>query len=201
MVRDGADSDGETADDASEDTDLTPKTGREPADGERLTDWQDRRGEGEYQTTAAAPSEADERQRPATETDETGSGNTTARYTHDDDRVELGLALLERLEHDSLSLADVVDRIETVTSDPTVTRTILDEAELRGIIDREDGIVRPKSRQYVRFEQDVVQREGEFDCQRCGCGLSTGHFIKLEAGELGPFGSSCIRKVTGRETD
>ncbi|MFC7216429.1 DUF5830 family protein [Saliphagus sp. GCM10025334] len=117
----------------------------------------------------------------------------------EDDRVNLGLALLERLEHESLPLPAVVDRIETITKDPAVTRTILDEAELRGIIDREDGIVRVKSRQYVRFQEQVVTREGEFSCRRCGAGLSTGHFIKLEAGELGPFGSSCIRKVTGRE--
>ncbi|MFC7230522.1 DUF5830 family protein [Saliphagus sp. GCM10025308] len=117
----------------------------------------------------------------------------------EDDRVDLGLALLERLEHESLPLPAVVDRIETITTDPAVTRTILDEAELRGIIDREDGIVRVKSRQYVRFEEQVVTKEGEFSCRRCGAGLSTGHFIKLEAGELGPFGSSCIRKVTGRE--
>jgi len=93
----------------------------------------------------------------------------------------------------------VIDRLETVTSDPTVTRTILDRAELRGLIERDDGIVRPKSRQYVRFEQDVSTKEGEFTCRRCGSGLSTGYFIDLEAGELGPFGSSCIRKVTGRE--
>ncbi|MFD1564193.1 DUF5830 family protein [Haloarchaeobius amylolyticus] len=117
----------------------------------------------------------------------------------DDDRVALGLALLARLEHESLSLAEVIDRIETVTTDPTVTRTILDRAELRGLIEREDGIVRPKSRQYVSFEQDVITKEGDFTCKRCGSGLSTGYFIDLEAGELGPFGSSCIRKVTGRE--
>ncbi|ELY45743.1 DUF5830 family protein [Natronorubrum tibetense] len=116
-----------------------------------------------------------------------------------DDRVALGLALLERLEHESLPLPEVVDRIETVTTDPTVTRTILDEAELRGIVEREDGIIRPKSRQYVRFEQDVITKEGDFSCQRCGTGVSTGYFIDLDAGELGPFGSSCIRKVTGRE--
>ena len=116
-----------------------------------------------------------------------------------DDRVELGLALLARLEHESLSLAAVIDRIETVTTDPTVTRTILDQAELRGLIERDDGIVRPKSRQYVSFEQDVITKEGDFTCKRCGSGLSTGYFIDLEAGELGPFGSSCIRKVTGRE--
>ncbi|RQG96933.1 DUF5830 family protein [Natrarchaeobius oligotrophus] len=123
----------------------------------------------------------------------------TAGPSGGDERVELGLALLKRLEHESLSLADVVDRIETVTSDPTVTRTILDEAELRGIIEREDGIVRPKSRQYVRFGEEVITKEGEFSCRRCGSGLSTGYFIDLDAGELGPFGSSCIRKVTGRE--
>ncbi|QLK26147.1 DUF5830 family protein [Natrinema zhouii] len=127
-----------------------------------------------------------------------GSGVDTDRETSDD-RVELGLALLARLEHESLPLAAVIDRIETVTSDPTVMRTILDRAELRGLIERDDGIVRPKSRQYVRFEQDVITKEGEFTCQRCGSGLSTGYFIDLEAGELGPFGSSCIRKVTGRD--
>ncbi|SDQ86797.1 DUF5830 family protein [Natronobacterium texcoconense] len=127
------------------------------------------------------------------------SSSDGQRREYDDDRVELGLALLERLEHESLPLPAVVDRIETVTTDPTVTRTILDEAELHGIIDREDGIIRPKSRQYVRFDSDVITKEGEFTCKRCGSGLSTGYFVDLEAGELGPFGSSCIRKVTGRE--
>ncbi|MFC6718390.1 DUF5830 family protein [Natrialbaceae archaeon GCM10025810] len=117
----------------------------------------------------------------------------------EDDRVELGIALLERLEHESLTLAEAVDRIETITSDPTVTRTILDRAELRGVIEREDGIIRPKSRQYVRFQEDVITKEGDFSCRRCGSGLSTGYFVRLEAGEIGPFGSSCIRKVTGRE--
>ncbi|MFC6765403.1 DUF5830 family protein [Natrinema soli] len=130
---------------------------------------------------------------------ERGESGVDADLEADDHRVELGLALLARLEHESLPLAAVIDRLETVTSDPTVTRTILDRAELRGLIEREDGIVRPKSRQYVRFERDVVTREGEFTCRRCGSGLSTGHFIDLEAGELGPFGSSCIRKVTGRD--
>ena len=119
--------------------------------------------------------------------------------TGDDDQVALGLELLERLEHESLSLAAVVDRIETITSDPHLTRTILDEAERRGIIEREDGVIRPLRSGFVRFRSEIVTKEGEFSCRRCGTGLSTGHFIRLESGELGPFGSSCIRKVTGRD--
>lgn len=117
-----------------------------------------------------------------------------------EERIELALDLLAHLEHEQLALSAVVDRIETVTTEPTLTRTILDEAEKRGILDREDGRLRTRrGGTFVRFESQVVEREGEFECRRCGAGLSTGHFVKFEAGELGPFGSSCVRKVLGRE--
>lgn len=117
-----------------------------------------------------------------------------------EERIELALELLAHLEHEELTLPAAVDRIETVTAEPTLTRTILDEAEKRGIFDREDGRLRTRrSGTFVRFESQVIQREGEFECRRCGAGLSTGHFVRFEAGELGPFGSSCVRKVLGRE--
>jgi hypothetical protein len=116
-----------------------------------------------------------------------------------EETVELGVELLAHLEHAEVSLGDVVGRIETITTDPAITREILDTAEMRGIIAREDGIVRPLSGAYVSFESDVIQREGEFTCRRCGASISTGHFMKFDAAEHGPFGSSCIRKVTGRE--
>lgn len=117
----------------------------------------------------------------------------------DDERIEMGVALVERFEDAELSLATAVDRLESVTADPAVIRAILDEAEGRGILEREDGLVRPTSHAYVSFDSDVITKEGEFSCRRCGTGLSTGYFIDLEGGEVGPFGSSCIRKVTGRE--
>lgn len=117
----------------------------------------------------------------------------------DEDPVELGVSLLANLEHEELSLADAMDRIETITADPNVAREILDTAEMRGVIERDEGLLRPKRGTYVRFERDVVRREGEFTCRRCGTDVTTGHFIRFESGEHGPFGSSCIRKVTGRE--
>ena len=117
----------------------------------------------------------------------------------DEDPVEMGVELLRHLEDEELTVAEVLDRVETITSDPRLTRQILSTAQCQGVIERDDGVVRPTSRAYVRFESQVVQKEGEFECRRCGAGLSTGHFIRFDAGEFGPFGSSCIRKVTGRD--
>ncbi|MDS0294498.1 DUF5830 family protein [Halogeometricum luteum] len=115
------------------------------------------------------------------------------------ERVELGVDLLAHVEADDLSVAEAVDRIETVTTNPTLTREILDAAELRGVIEREGGrILTRRGGTFVRFDSQVVRREGEFTCRRCGAGLSTGHFVRFESGELGPFGSSCIEKVLGR---
>jgi hypothetical protein len=112
--------------------------------------------------------------------------------------VELGVSLLKNLDDDELTLAEAIDRLETVTSDPHTTRTILDTAERRGVIERADGQIRVRSGGFIRFERDVVARKGEFTCRRCGASLTTGYFIRLDAGEHGPFGSSCIRKVIGR---
>ncbi len=116
-----------------------------------------------------------------------------------EDPVELGVQLLARLEHAELSLAGLIDRLEMITTHPATTRAILDTAETRGIIERDGDTVRPTSGQFLSFESDVITKTGEFDCRRCGTTISTGYFMQLPAGEHGPFGSTCIRKVTGRD--
>lgn len=115
-----------------------------------------------------------------------------------DDAIERGVELLSKFEEGDIDLATALDRLETVTTDPHRTRSILDAAEKRGIIEREDARLRIRSGEYVSFGRDVITKEGEFTCRRCGASLTTGHFIDLDAGEHGPFGSSCIKKVTGR---
>jgi len=120
-----------------------------------------------------------------------------------EEKLELGVELLAHLEHEELALPDAIDRIETVTTSPSLTRDILDAAEKRGVIERENARLRVQRGGDVRElrASGGPAREGEFECRRCGTTITTGHFVKLDAGELGPFGSSCIRKVTGRDGD
>ena len=118
------------------------------------------------------------------------------------EKRELGVELLANLEHEELSLATAIDRIETVTTSPSLTREILDAAEKRGVIERENARLRvQRGGTYVNYDSQVVTRDGSFECKRCGASITTGHFVRLDAGELGPFGSSCVRKVTGRDAD
>lgn len=117
-----------------------------------------------------------------------------------DDRITLGIELLAHLEQPELTVKEAMDRIETVTADPQIQREILEAAQREGVVDREGGTVRPTATgTFVSFESDVVVKTGEFDCQRCGAGISEGHFVQFDSDELGPFGSTCIRKVLGRE--
>jgi len=118
------------------------------------------------------------------------------------ERVELGVQLLAHLDVDELSLAAAVDRIETVTTSPTVVRDVLDTAEKRGVIVREDARLRvTRGGTVVDYESQVSSRPGDFTCARCGTGITTGYFVRFDSGEVGPFGSSCVRKVTGRVTE
>jgi hypothetical protein len=115
-----------------------------------------------------------------------------------DDTVEAGVELLAKLERE-VTVAEAVDRIEMLTSNPSTTRAILEEAARRGVVERDGGTVTPTTTAHVEFESEVVQKEGEFTCRRCGADVGTGHFVRLDNAEIGPFGSSCVRTVTGRD--
>lgn len=118
-----------------------------------------------------------------------------------DERIELGVDLLASIAAADPTLAGIVDRIETVTTDPALTRAILDAAEKRGVLDRDGDEVRLRTRRGgVRSRPRVVRREGTFACRRCGASLSTGHFVVLDAGDLGPFGPDCVRAVLAGTT-
>ena len=115
-----------------------------------------------------------------------------------DEPVRLGVGLLARIAEPSISLAEAMDRIELVTTDPTIARQILERAESEGIVVRDGSSLYVAEPNPLDFDADVIRREGSFTCRRCNSPLQEGWFLVLAGGELGPFGSTCIRYVTGR---
>lgn len=183
-------------DDASEPTDLSAFTDAADSSGnaDSASDG-DSSPDNDSSATASDDSASDSTDTDISEKIAAGDADRPRAET-----VELGVELLAHLEDDELDLPEAMDRIETITTDPTVSRDILDTAETRGIIERDGATIRTRTGGIeIEFERQVVRRTGEYDCKRCGKGLSTGHFVQFETGEVGPFGSSCIQKVTGRE--
>lgn len=132
----------------------------------------------------------------------TNSGPTDDAVTEPttpEERVALAADLLGHVERE-VTVKEALDRVETVTTNPRLQRRAIGLAAERGTVERSGGTVRPTDGgSHVSFERDVVRKEGEFTCERCGAGLSTGHFVRFDGGAVGPFGSTCVRKVLGRE--
>ena len=119
-----------------------------------------------------------------------------------DRKVRLGVAFVRSLDYNEIDLPDLIDRIEEAVGEaPAVTREVVERAEDEGVIQRVDGDGEPRfgvDGDGVEFEDDVVSKEGEFDCTRCGRSITTGYFVRFDDGDVGPYGSTCIRKTTGR---
>ena len=113
-----------------------------------------------------------------------------------DDRTARALALIAAVETEMLSLKQLVDRIELISSSPQETRAILDAATRRGLIDRDGAQIALRDRSVApAVTPEVIVRAGDFECRRCGRQLAEGHFIILAGGEVGPFGATCVARV------
>lgn len=118
-----------------------------------------------------------------------------------DEHLEVGLRVVERMAVYEPSVADVVDALEVVLEDESQIAPVMKHAEAAGLIDREaDQITVGKTASVPKTNRGlIVTKSGEFACLRCGRALSTGYFIRADPEDIGPYGSTCIRKVTGRE--
>lgn len=118
----------------------------------------------------------------------------------DETAIDRGVAVVAALAPAEPSIADVVDVLEAVVDSPDEIRTVLQRAEAAGHIERSAGtVVQAQSLQSPDRRAGIVRREGDYSCRRCGRGVSTGHFLRVNESEIGPYGSTCIRRITGRE--
>lgn len=114
--------------------------------------------------------------------------------------IERGVAVVAALAHGEPTIADLVDALEAVVDGPDEIRTVLDRAESAGLIVREASRVRvgPEPTNVDRRGR-IIKRSGEFSCRRCGRHVTTGQFLRVGETEVGPYGSTCIRRITGRD--
>lgn len=114
--------------------------------------------------------------------------------------IDRGVAIVAALARYDPSVADVVDTLEETLDDTESIREVLRRAEAEGVIER-DGkcITLGEVRDGIPTAAAIVTVEGEFTCRRCGRAISTGHLLRVGETEVGPYGSTCIRKITGRE--
>jgi len=122
---------------------------------------------------------------------------------------ELALTLIKHLETDELPLSAVIDRIETVTTSPSLTREILDTAEKRGLIEREDGRIQVRrGGSFVRRAHRSPERSsippkngGSSSARTAGfrCGAAGASFVSISRSSPGTASSRVSDVVRGSQ--
>ena len=117
----------------------------------------------------------------------------------DDPSLQRGLEVVAAIAPMEPSVADLVDALEGVLDGPDDIRRVLEQAEQRGMIEREEARVTTGSQAATGFRTGrVIKRLGEFSCRRCSRQVTTGHFLRVGETEIGPYGSTCIDRITDR---
>ncbi len=115
----------------------------------------------------------------------------------EDPRIENALRLLVGVDADSMSVKEAVEVIEVVTRAPELIRKILEKAEAKGILKKNQrgGYTKSKPLDLLPFRPSAIRRKCDDNCARCGRRITNCYFIVLGDGELGPLGSECIKRL------
>lgn len=115
----------------------------------------------------------------------------------DSAKIARALQLLRMRGEREIPVKEAVEIISLVTSVPELVLAVLKEGESRGLIEREKNKLRLKfSDENFNFERPKVKvSECDANCIKCGKRITSCHFIIFEDDKLGPFGSTCIRKM------
>ena len=107
--------------------------------------------------------------------------------------------LFTKISEGEIPVKEAVEIIQNITKVPEHVREILEVAEERGMIRREKGrlIVVETGKELFRAAEypRVVKRKGEDACARCGRRITACYYIALPEREVGPFGSTCIKRM------
>lgn len=111
-----------------------------------------------------------------------------------EEKAELALKLLSMAEGE-LSVKEAMEIIRSVSKLNEVALQALSLGEARGIVERRGDKIYVRAKEPL--EHTIAKRECKDSCRRCGRKITLCHYILIEGEELGPYGSECIKFVSG----
>ncbi len=104
------------------------------------------------------------------------------------------IQLLSIIEQKRISYPELIDILELVTLDLEVKKEVIREAQEKGILRKEGKNIILYNFEEQKFKPNIIRRELEDRCRRCGRTITKCYYIEFLDSELGPYGSSCIKK-------
>lgn len=113
-------------------------------------------------------------------------------------KIEAGLELLAALGAIELKPVEIGDLLyNLITRDFRIIDEIIKIAQQEGLLLRTEKtyLITPGASN-LKFEKPkIVKRDERTNCRLCGKRISTGYYVILQSHTIGPYGSSCIRKI------
>jgi hypothetical protein len=115
-----------------------------------------------------------------------------------DPKIEAGLELIAALGAIELKPVEIGDLLyNLITRDFKIIDEILKIAQQEGLLQRtgKTYLMTPGATQ-LKFEKPKIVKQNEnTNCRLCGKRISTGYYVVFKSHTIGPYGSSCIRKI------
>lgn len=112
--------------------------------------------------------------------------------------IQKGLDYIAAMDATELSPHEVRELLrKTVTRRFDVIDRIMSIARKEGLITDRDGMCHfnYEALDLEFYKPRIIQTEEANNCRCCGRSMKESHYIELRSGVLGPYGSTCVRKL------
>lgn len=112
--------------------------------------------------------------------------------------IDKGLEIIAALDVNQLQPIELRDILYyTVAKNYEVVDEILSSAIDEGIVERRDATyhLTPEASSLEFEKPRIIKQEDKSRCKLCGKSLNTSYYIEFKSDTIGPYGSTCVRKI------
>ena len=112
--------------------------------------------------------------------------------------IDKGLEIIAALDVDELPPIELRDILYyTVAKNYETVDEILKSAGDKGLVKRkgETYFLTPEASSLEFEKPRIIKQEDKGKCKLCGRSLNTSYYIEFKSDTIGPYGSTCVRKI------